>query len=400
MKHLVLAGCGHAQLAVLQSLRRNKMAATEVTLVTPAAAQPYSGMLPGWMTGYYSTGQVTLDAEALAASAGATLVLDNVAALDAERRRLVLASGRMLRYDTLSLDIGSEIETAWLASVADRLLPARPLGAFMEGWSRILDAADRRPDLHLVVVGGGAAAFEIAMAASCRLRRPGTSCRVSMIMSASGLLPGFPGRVRSLAQAAAIRREVDLRPGPAVGVEGGLLLPDGTLIVADHVVAATGASAPCWLRNTGLALDERGYVLVNATHGSVSHPDVFAAGDVCSRIDAPLQKSGVYAVRAGPVLAANLYARASGRTPGPFRPRQRSLYLLSSGPGHAIGTWGGLTFSGSWAWRWKDSIDRSFMARQRVSGSGVPEPACFRARPRPAAGHHDDHARPRETGQA
>ena len=63
----------------------------------------------------------------------------------------------------------------------------------------------------------------------------------------------------------------------------------------------TDAVAPAWLAEAGLAVDERGFVLVNAALQSVSHADVFAAGDVAGG-PYPREKSGVFAVRQGKPL--------------------------------------------------------------------------------------------------
>ena len=49
MKRLLLVGGGHAQLAVLQALARQRPRAVEAVLLTPSPWQWYSGMLPGWM---------------------------------------------------------------------------------------------------------------------------------------------------------------------------------------------------------------------------------------------------------------------------------------------------------------------------------------------------------------
>ena len=74
-----------------------------------------------------------------------------------------------------------------------------------------------------------------------------------------------------------------------------------------------GTQAPAWLASSGLALDTKGFVRVNAFQQSTSHAAVFAAGDVASREDAPHARSGVYAVRAGPPLLANLLSVLNGQ---------------------------------------------------------------------------------------
>ncbi len=96
---------------------------------------------------------------------------------------------------------------------------------------------------------------------------------------------------------------------------------------------------------------------------SVSHPDIFAAGDVASMTGRDLPKSGVYAVRQGPVLAENLRCHLAGRPLRQYRPQSSALYLVSTGKRHAVSARGAASFEGDWVWRWKDRIDRNFMAK-------------------------------------
>ena len=86
-------------------------------------------------------------------------------------------------------------------------------------------------------------------------------------------------------------------------------------------------------------------------------------GDVASRIDAPRPRSGVYAVRTGPPLLANLQAAVRGQPLRPYQPPVRTLNLISCGERYAIAACGGLHVEGRWVWRLKDRIDRGFVAR-------------------------------------
>jgi selenide,water dikinase len=133
----------------------------------------------------------------------------------------------------------------------------------------------------------------------------------------------------------------------------------------DAALWATGAAPAAFLRETGLALDAGGFVEIDATLRSTSHPEVFAAGDVASMRGTPRPKSGVYAVRQGPPLARNLAAALAGGALAAYRPQREALALITTGERYAVATRGGLTLQGAWVWRWKDWIDRRFMARYR-----------------------------------
>jgi NADH dehydrogenase FAD-containing subunit len=102
---------------------------------------------------------------------------------------------------------------------------------------------------------------------------------------------------------------------------------------------------------------------VGPTLQSVSHPEVFAAGDVVVRDDHPHPRSGVYALRAGPTLAANLRAALGGGTLAHHLPQRHSLNLLALGDGRALASWGALAAQGRLAGWCKDRIDRGFVVR-------------------------------------
>jgi NADH dehydrogenase FAD-containing subunit len=237
----------------------------------------------------------------------------------------------------------------------------------------MLTDARRLPGFRVAVVGAGAAGVEIALAVRHAFDRERIDGEVCLVAPRDKFLVGHgPGARRRLA-GWACRAGVVLRDGHAVGEREGLLLADGSTIPTDCVIAATGAAPPGWLKGSGLELDPQGYVAVDSRHRSLSHTQVFAAGDVCSRDDPGFARSGVHAVRAGPVLASNLAAVLSGGRLREYRPRRRSLYLLACGPRSAVVSWGHLSVGGAWAWRWKDRIDRRFVELHSVASQSRPK---------------------------
>lgn len=362
-KRLVLVGGGHAHLSVLRALAKKRPAGLDVVLITRSKHQNYSGMLPGWIAGHYAQAECRVDLGPLVRAAGGRLVLDEIVGMDAARRCVGLTTGQHVEYDLLSLDVGSETDTSWLETLGDKLLPAKPLDIFFARWPHVLTAAKAKKNYRLVVVGGGAAGVEMALAAQQAFTSAGIDGCVELVASESGLLPGHAKGVQARVQRFAEQAGLGLNFARGVGTEEGVLLADGRLVQADKVIAATGARPAVWLGLSNLGLDENGYILVDKYHRSVSHPNVFAAGDVCARADVVIQRSGVHAVHAGPVLANNLLAVLNGTALQPYVPRQPSLYLLACGPHYAVASWGRWSAEGQWVWRWKDWIDRGFIRR-------------------------------------
>jgi selenide,water dikinase len=100
---------------------------------------------------------------------------------------------------------------------------------------------------------------------------------------------------------------------------------------------------------------------VDATLRSISHGEVFAAGD-CAAVDGqPRPKSGVWAVRAGAPLAENLRRAATGRALRRWKPQRDALVILGTGHGRAVAWRNGKAFSGRLACWLKAWIDRRWM---------------------------------------
>jgi pyridine nucleotide-disulfide oxidoreductase family protein len=364
VKKLLLIGGGHAHVHVLAALAKAPLVDTEVTLVSPYSRQIYSGMLPGWISGYYAIEDCALSLDALAQRAEINFVQTSCTRLDLDARQVHCANGEAIRFDYVSLDTGPAANLAGLAGATEYGLPIRPIEGFVAAWPDLLARA-RQDALRLAIVGDGAAAIELAFAMQYRFAAEGLSTtRLTLIGSNREVLAGFPSLLRhKAAKLLAERGIAHLGGNRAVALlPGEVKLEDGSRLAGNVTLVATGAAAPQWPTASGLATNDAGFIRVNPTLQSVSHPFVFAAGDVADYAD-PRPKSGVFAVRAGPSLAENLRAICQGHALKQWHPQQRALYLISTGRRHALAAWGGFSASGAWIWRWKDTIDRRFIAQ-------------------------------------
>jgi pyridine nucleotide-disulfide oxidoreductase family protein len=383
MKRLLLVGAGHANAQVLRSLVDAPLGGVEVTVVTPNALAPYSGMVPGWLSGAYAFPEICVDFAPLAAAAGATFVVDELRGLEPDRRRVLMASGGTLDYDVLSLNVGSTLNPPSLPGKL--VVSLRPLGRLRESWDALLSVIENKPadtPFNVTAVGGGAAGVEAILGCLSRLRalQPKRTIHGTLVTRGKTLLPGLaPGAIKAA-------HKVLAKAGVSVLLNAEF--DDRLAEASDLILWATGAEAHKWQLGSGLAVSERGFIRVDSQLRSVSHPDVYAVGD-CAEWEKPLPKAGVYAVRMGPALVRNLRAALGDGSSSDYTPQRNFLVLLATGDRRAIasrGRWSGHgTLLGRGLWHWKDHIDREFLERFIIPSA-------------PEAGPQSKRSNERETG--
>ncbi len=373
LRQLVLVGGGHSHLGVLRHLAQHPLPGVGVVLISNDVRSPYSGMLPGYVAGHYGYEDVMIDLRRLATCAGARFVCDEVVAVDRKRQLVHCLRQPPVAYDRLSINVGSVPTTAQVAGAAEYAIPVKPIPHFDARWRVLCERVSRSSQpTTIAVVGAGVSGVELTLAMQYRLQcerrasgHPVDNLSFRLFSDSDSLLPNHNRRVRGKVEAVLATRGVIVHRASHVNsvARDRLVTANGEVVPVDEIVWATQASGAPWLRDCGLELDERGFIRIGATLQSVADPLIFAAGDCAAMSGRRLEKAGVFAVRQGRPLADNLRRSLFGRAPRPWHPQRHWLALISTGDRYAIAARGDWATEGAWVWRWKDWIDRRFVAR-------------------------------------
>lgn len=388
LKQLVLLGGSPAQVQLLAHLARlgqNALQGVQVTLVTPAPHLVCTGLLAGFVAGQRTLADCVIPLEPLVQRSGVRWRSARAVELDAQAQAILLDDNSVLRFDWLSICNGPLQDR----DVIERAMPGarknglfvRPLDAFCALWPRVPELATSQ-SLRVAVIGGemggemggssagdkdrprgpggSGSALAIELALAVRHRLPGAA--VTLITGGAPLAADMsPGMQKRVVQALR-QRDVTVLADTATRIDGGnILLGCGASLACDVPLIATGAQAPAWLANSGLAMDDRGFIAVDAGQRSISHANVFVADAGDDDFD-----------RAGQALVGSLEASLSADTTGgpargvPGRSRlAQPPKLLSCSDGHAIASWYGYSAQGRWVNWLKNRRDQTLMDRYR-----------------------------------
>ncbi|MBE9157989.1 selenide, water dikinase SelD [Nodosilinea sp. LEGE 06152] len=377
---VVLVGGGHTHALVLRRWGMAPLPGVRLTLLTDLVDTPYSGMLPSYVAGRYSFDEAHIDLRPLTRFAQCRLIVDRAVGLDLAQQRVLCANHPPLAYDVLSVDTGSTPATLSVPGAAEYAIAAKPVPALLRQWQHLVEsvAANPQKPLTLAVVGGGVGGVELTIGLQERLLglldtlgQPTTNLAMHLFHRGEELAAERNRWTRRRLERVLRSRHIHLHLSEEVkeirlneGSDQRVVIgKSGLAVECDRVFWVTSAAAPEWLQESGLSLTDQGFIQVSDTLQTLSHPNVFAVGDVATMVNHPRPKAGVFAVRQGPPLTDNLRRSVQGKPLKPFRPQRQFLSLIETGDGSAIADRGLLSIQSPLAHRWKDHIDRKFMAR-------------------------------------
>jgi selenide,water dikinase len=369
IKDVVLLGGGHSHIAVLKSFGMRPVPGARLTLISRDIETPYSGMLPGLIAGHYTADEAHIDLLPLTRFANARFFQADVTGIDPSAQTVLLKGRPPVSFDLLSINTGSTPSTHQVPGAEDNVVPVKPINRFLPHWKLLqkrIEAHEGR--INIGIVGGGVGGVELSLAIHHAISRSLNilnNIRLELVTADEEILSEQPSGVAQRFRRLLAEREIAVHTATEIiGVEPGTLFDSsGREFVYDEILWATQASAPAWLSETGLELDDDGFMLVNENLQSLSQTNIFGAGDIATMINTPRPKAGVFAVRQGPPLIRNLRSSLLGRSLSSYHPQKSILKLISTGDQCAVASRGIWSAEGRWVWRWKDWIDSRFIRK-------------------------------------
>lgn len=449
---MVLIGGGHAHVHIIKMAGMEPLSSLlsqngiRITLITNTIYAPYSGMLPGYVSGHYASNEIHVDLQILCSFGNVRLIHTEATGIEYDHKDkggyVFCADGRpKIHFDCLSIDVGSNpsLPSKWTRRSCDNgdyigledkngmnennsLTPVKPISCFASRWdaiclvmkqgiSKVVDydtnkiQSDplyslQRPFV-LVVVGGGAGGIELALSAQYALenilrkhKKDSTQnnvrgcIKIVLVTRGNNILESHNIEVRKIFNRILEDREVQVYCNAEV-IDiisknkptdfNALFLSDSSIprppIYFDECLWCTSAGAASWLsKNTTFETTKEGFLKVENTYECVNHPGVFAVGDCCHIVDSPRPKAGIYAVRAGPIVKENIVAYLLKRPLISHKPQKEFLGLISTGDKYAVASRGCFAVEGSFLWKLKDQIDRTWIDGYRILPSIMDSP--------------------------
>ena len=189
---------------------------------------------------------------------------------------MLLKDQPAVAYDLLSIDVGSAPNVGAIAGAEQWAIPVKPIAELGRRW---LAFSERMKTwlgpLNVMVIGGGAGGVELALAIDHRLREIATAASLQVTLATKDeILAGQAEAARRKLRAIFQRRGIRLleHAGAERIERGSVQLADGQWHQADAVFVVTEASAAPWFADTGLPLDEAGFIAVDDTLASTGDP--------------------------------------------------------------------------------------------------------------------------------
>ena len=356
-QHIVILGAGYGGLLTALSLRTYLCkAVAKVTVVNQTSTHQIITELHRLAAGNIAQEAISMPLEKLFKGKDINLKISKVQSFSVDNKEVKLSDGTTLTYDALVVGLGSqtaffgipglEQNSMVLKSAAD----ANNIHKHVEDRIREFAKSKNEADGTIVIGGGGLSGVELVgeladgmPALAKKFGVDPKSIKLLLVEAGPKILPVLPDHLIERATKSLESRGVQFLTGlPVTNVEGNVIdLKDGQKIVANTFVWTGGVQGNPLVGESGLEVN-RGRASVNEHLQSISHPDVFVAGDSAVFFGPegrPYPPTAQIAWQMGELIGYNLFAKLNDKSMDSFSPIDSGT-LASLGRKDAVATIG------------------------------------------------------------
>ena len=325
-RRVVICGGGVAGVEALLALRAHLKIGVEVHLVAPNREFVYQPLAVAAPFDLAETHP--LDLAEIAGDQSAKLHVDSLAHVDAESRRVRLASGIVLPYDALVVAVGAR-RRDWLEG-ALHFGGAADVTAFRSLLERFESGSEQRLSfVNPAGVSWTLPLYELALLTASRLADLGViGVELTVVTPEADPLAVFGPAAGRMLRNLLADRGITLKAGSyAEKIQHGKLhlRPRATLEV-DRVVTLAQLEGPDL---SGLPSDVGGFIVVDEHSRVTGLEDVYAAGDGTTF---PVKQGGIATQQADAAAEAIAAQMGAAVTPSPIQPTLRGMLLTGIAP--------------------------------------------------------------------
>ncbi|MFI8497638.1 NAD(P)/FAD-dependent oxidoreductase [Streptomyces sp. NPDC085524] len=273
--HVVVLGAGYTGMfTAIRLAHRTRRTGVKITLVNPSAR-----FVERLRMHQIAAGQelVVRRIPELLAGSGVTFLQGTATAIDPGSRRITLDDSTLLAYDTLVYALGSSTDTGNVPGAEVHAFTLNSPETAARFAARIAEVA--AVGGTVTVCGGGLTGIE----AATELAEAHPGLNVTLI---SAQEPGsmMGDKARAYLHRALERLGITLETGVRVAkvLPEAVELADGRILRSDACLWTAGVKVSPLATAAGIATDDGGLILTDATLRSVSHPQIHAVGDAAA----------------------------------------------------------------------------------------------------------------------
>ncbi|ABM71544.1 Selenide,water dikinase [Prochlorococcus marinus str. MIT 9515] len=348
INHLVLIGGGHTNVLLMRKWLMNPKLMPEIpiSIISRDTDLVYSAMFPSVISKSISLNDSLIDIRSLAKKAKISFIQNEVLNIDFHLKKICLKNRPSIGYSKLVLNYGSQTKISGEFEDLVNNQIAFPIKPFFKAYELIKneDKNDSEPEKPFIIVGSGLAAIEIAFA----LRKRWEKRSLKILCKTY--------KIDTKISKSLYRSNIELVKSLPVDY-GKILL-------------CTGNSSPLWVQSYNSELDSKGRFLTNQNLRLKNFSGIFATGD-CAVIETSKRpSSGIFAVKALNILAANIQQDIKGKSLKRWYPQKIGLQIVNSYPRKipkAFAFYGDVVFGPSFfLWYLKNKIDEGFIKKFRI----------------------------------